>query len=596
MGFAILCAVLWLLTTLTCAFTDVYQAGLQDAPDKETKIAIIGAGLGGASTAYHLRENIPPELPLSITIFESSESIGGRVASFPVPDTQNRTNLETGTTSFFTDDECIMQIVEKLGLTLVDKENCRSLLGCLHNPLRRTGIWDGREITGKPLLTLRLSEWLDKYGLLWLVEPVVWSNNMSVWDTLRLLHWNDLKLDPGLQASCDFASPSIWRQIHMRYEYGRSPGLFRRAVHATTEKFQKFGRADRFSNVDEELRRVDLNDDIANLSASDYLTSLGISRLFQSEVIEPCVRARSSLDLTQIRAIDAMAACIESKKASIQGGNIRLEGAMINASLGDLQLRREVVGIEHGQDRRYKLSIADTSNSALHENREFDVIVLAGPVHESSLLDSLQKLGSLPKNLLSPPSYTSTHVTYFATEHAFKSIYLNLAVDADIPDSLLTTSAESNLMSLTKWDGIVFYWEDRVWRKRPWMTPSKPEEYECANGRFHYENVYRVMTRRYVSDCELGAMIEKSWDDGQNATDVGFSWVHRQEWNKSFPKFDDERDISEGIEVTEGLFWLGGADEVMSSLEMSCKMGRNVASNIVQLQNRGTSRRAHGEL
>ena len=596
MALAIFCALLSLLTTFTCASSDDRQARLQGAPDKETRIAIIGAGLSGASTAYHLRENAPSDQPLSITIFNSSERIGERVASFPVPDTQNRTILETGAASFSTDDECITQSVEKLDLALVDTETCWSLLGCLHSPLRRTGIWNGKEIIGKPLLALRLSEWLDKHGLLWIVKPVVWSNNMSVWDTLRLLHWNDLKLDPGLQASCDFTSPSIWRRIHMRYEYGSSPALFRRAVHTTTERFQHFGRTDRFSEVGEELRRVGLHGDIAKLSAADYLTGLGISKLFQIEVIEPCVRARSSLDLTQVSAIDAMMACRESKETSLVGGNIRLAGAMMNASLADLQLRSEVVGIEHGRDRRYKLSIAGASDLTLHEDREYDVVVLAAPVHGSPLLDSLQKLGSLSKNLLSPLSYTSTHVTYFATEHAFKSKYLNLAVDADIPDRLLTTSAESNLMSLTKWDGMGFYWEDRFWRKRPWLTPSKPEDYECANGKFHYENLYRVMTRRHVSDRELAAMIGKTWEDGQNATDVGFSWVHRQEWNKSFPKFGDERDISESIEVMEGLFWLGGADEIMPSLEMSCKMGRNVASKIIHAQDRETSRRAHGEL
>ena len=101
MALAIFCALLSLLATLTCASTDDSQAGLQDAHNKGSRIAIIGAGISGASTAYHLRKNIPPDFPLSITIFEFSERIGGRVASFVVPDTQNKTILETGITSFF---------------------------------------------------------------------------------------------------------------------------------------------------------------------------------------------------------------------------------------------------------------------------------------------------------------------------------------------------------------------------------------------------------------------------------------------------------------------------------------------------------------
>ncbi|KAI4673165.1 uncharacterized protein J4E78_001672 [Alternaria triticimaculans] len=277
------------------------------------------------------------------------------------------------------------------------------------------------------------------------------------------------------------------------------------------------------------------------------------------------------------------------------GGSIRLVGAMINASLGDLQLRSEVVGIEHGQHRRYKLSLSDASDLALLEDREFDVVVLAGLVHESPLLDSLQKLGSLPKNLLSPPSYTSAHVTYFATEHAFRPEYLNLSADFDIPDRLLTTSAESSLISLSMWDDMGFYWEDRLRRKEPWV--ERPDHYdsdECGNRKFEYENLYRIASLEYISEGKLAAMIGKDWEEGQNATDIGFSWIHRQEWSKAFAEFDDGRGVSGDIQVAEGVFWLGGGDEVTSSLEMSCNMGRNVASLI---QDRATTTSAgHGEL
>ena len=102
------------------------------------------------------------------------------------------------------------------------------------------------------------------------------------------------------------------------------------------------------------------------------------------------------------------------------------------------------------------------------------------------------------------------------------------------------------------------------------------------------------MSREYVSDGELVAMIGKDWEEEQNATDIGFSWVHRQEWSKAFPTFDDGRGVSGDIQVAEGVFWLGGGDGLTSSLEMSCKMGRNVAS---QMRDRTTTTSAsHGEL
>ena len=594
MALAIFCALLSLLATLTCASTDDRQAGLQDAHNKGTRIAIIGAGVSSASTAYHLREYLFPDQPLSITIFESSESIGGRVASFPVPDTQNKTILETGITGFFADDECMEQSAKELGLALNDGSGYWPL--GQHREPTRTGVWDGTTITGRPLLIQRLREWLDKCGLLWLMEPVIWSHDMSIWDTLRLLHWSNWCLDPGVQASCELASPSFWRQMQLRFEYGKSPGLFRQALHTTDKRLRSFGKTGGYGNVAVELERVGLMGDVTSTSAAQYLTDIGVSKQFQSEVVEPCVRERCSLDLTQVRAMGAFMACKESKEMFIQGGNLRLVEAMINTSQADMQLRSEVVGIEHGQDRRYKLSIADAPGSMSHRYREFDLVVLTGPLHGSPMLNSLAKLRSLPESFLSPPNHVATHVTYFATEHGFNPQYLNLSVDSEIPDRLLTTSVESNLISFSKWDWMGYYWEDRLRRKKPWIARSDPEEYECANGRFHYEKLYRVVTRRYFSNRELAAMAGKSWDDGQDATDVVISWVHRQEWDKALPNFEDYDNVLGDIEIMEGLFWLDDVNEVMSSLEMSCKMGRNVASNIAYTQDQETSRRAHGEL
>ena len=487
------------------------------------------------------------------------------------------------------------QSAKELGLALNDGSGYWPL--GQHREPTTAGVWDGTTITGKPLLIQRLREWLNKCGLLWLMEPVVWSHHMSIWDTLRLLHWSNWCLDPGVQASCELASPSLWRQMQLRFEYGKSPELFREALYTAEKRLQYFGNKGGYRNVAVEHERVGLKDDITKTSAAQYFTDIGVSKPLQSEVVEPCVRARFSLDLTQVRAIDAFMACKESKELFLEGGHLQLVEAMVNTSQADVQLRSEVISIEHGQDRRYKLSIADAPGSASHHYQEFDVVVLTGPVHSSPMLYSLAKLGSLPKNLLSPPNHIATHVTYFATEHGFKPQYLNLSADIEIPDRLLTTSAELNLMSISKWDWMGYYWADRLRRTEPWVSRPQADErdYGCANGRLNYEKLYRVATRRHVSDRELAAMVGKSWEDGQNATDVGINWVHRQVWGKAVPNFGVYENVSGDIERMEGIFWLDDVDEVMSSLEMSCKMGRSVASDIAYTQDQEASRRAHGE-
>jgi hypothetical protein len=51
--------------------------------------------------------------------------------------------------------------------------------------------------------------------------------------------------------------------------------------------------------------------------------------------------------------------------------------------------------------------------------------------------------------------------------------------------------------------------------------------------------------------------------------------------------------IPRKIEIAKNLFWLGGAEEVLSSLEMSCGMGRNIASIVAKRD--GQSMRPEGD-
>jgi cation diffusion facilitator CzcD-associated flavoprotein CzcO len=51
------------------------QAGGHYVSDERLWIAIVGAGLSGASAAYHIREIFSPENCLSVTMFENSAKV-----------------------------------------------------------------------------------------------------------------------------------------------------------------------------------------------------------------------------------------------------------------------------------------------------------------------------------------------------------------------------------------------------------------------------------------------------------------------------------------------------------------------------------------
>jgi hypothetical protein len=95
-------------------------------------------------------------------------------------------------------------------------------------------------------------------------------------------------------------------------------------------------------------------------------------------------------------------------------------------------------------------------------------------------------------------------------------------------------------------------------------------------------------------------MIGRKLGEGQSAEEAGLSWEVREEWQAAIPMFERGRGKrrSGDVEIAEGLFWLGGGEEVVSSMEMSCKMGRNVTRRLELKDDKGSEgpAKSHGEL
>ena len=109
----------------------------QQSQNNPPRIAIVGAGIAGASTAFRLHEPVRPFPFLNITIYESEAVIGGRVKSISPPENR-RAVVEAGATHFFKDDWCIIAAMNNVGL----KEKGS-------NPLalpRTVSVWDGERL------------------------------------------------------------------------------------------------------------------------------------------------------------------------------------------------------------------------------------------------------------------------------------------------------------------------------------------------------------------------------------------------------------------------------------------------------------------
>jgi hypothetical protein len=341
--------------------------------------------------------------------------------------------------------------------------------------------------------------------------------------------------------------------------YGVSAWRFDWAIASTSTKWKILGALRPFDDVGRALRDADLGKDVVFGSAKTYLRNLGISSRFLSEYVEPCTRARFSQNLADVSAFPALMAMRRAKEASIYGGNARLIERMINLSGADVHLNSTVVGIRDGETHRYQMSVASTD--IVHTG--FDIIVLAFPLHDGSIdLNIADFSGRSKQSSMTPQSYAESHVTHFSTSATLSPAFFHPSSNDSIPYDLLTTAQSSNILTIGR---------SHVCYKRYYCL-ADDECDQCDDD----HNMYRVSSRRLLSDSDLATLIGKQWREGQSLADIDISWVHRRAWPQALPTLGASDEAGK-FEVAPKLFHLGGVERVLSSMEMSCRMGRNIA-------------------
>lgn len=493
----------WLLSLAGAHENQVPLA--ENGPTTTPRVAIIGAGVSGASTAFHLNQLTKLSSSIDVTIYESESNVGGRVKSI-APENSPQV-VEAGATHFFTQDWCLMTAMEGTGL----KERWKDPLALP----KSTGLWDGKELRTAPKCN---------------------GDAMSVWDHARL----------------------IWK-------YGISPWRFRKSALSALGKWKSFaGLIPTFDSAVEELEQVGLSDLVLD-SAEGYLKNLSITPDFLTEVVQPCMRAQFSQNLENERALPALVAVGASRATSVEGGNSRLVERMIQLSGADLHLNSKVTRIGRGYHRRYRLSMA---RNALKDPRsprhaEFDAVVLAAPLWSSKV--DLSNLHI--QSIASIPQYVETHVTHFATPANISPKFFDHSLNATIPDDLLTTTSHSHDPDLLRLS------RSTIRFRRGWLPGN-----DC--GQFDTEYLYRVLSRSLMKDEDLVHMLGQRLEGESELSDYNISWVHRQFWPNAFSRYAKHDELQGKVEIAPNLFYLSGTEEIISSMEMSCRMGDNIAMRL----------------
>ena len=479
------------------------------------KIAIIGAGITGTSSAHYLHQLTRLRQPLDITVFEAGDQVGGRVRSAYVHD-EPAFDVEVGSATFTEDDWCLKDAMQEVGLKSVVR-----LRSAYH-----TAVWDGNEM----LVSYRESD-----------KPL---------------------------------SNAAWRSPQWLWRYGLSLFKVYGMIKQTAEDFSSFAVFHPFLNLSKKLQESFASQEVLP-SAASVFDSSRINTKLVDEIIRAESRYRYARDLDQVNLLSSLLALRSTADVGIYQGNQRLPNRMLKIAGAHVHLNHRVSRITAGDQRQWKIHSVYSDDQAeaqpLMFEAEFDIIILTAPFASNAIDIDLPM--SMPISATEVRPYIERHVTLFSTLHHLSPKYFNQPNDTIIPENIFTapsqpTSEENNdIFSITV--------SDRV---PPPDTIDEEDELEY---------VYKIISSKPIPDDEIARLLGYNIDSSnitkqeeQTLYDLGVTWLHRQEWPHAYPQFDPKQPILDNIEIAPDLYYTAASEEVLSTMEMGCRMGKNVAKHL----------------
>ncbi|PGH36101.1 prenylcysteine oxidase/farnesylcysteine lyase [[Emmonsia] crescens] len=517
---------------------DDAQAPLQVEPPKEPppakRVAVIGAGSAGASTAYYLRHFTDFfSIPLNITVYERASYIGGRSTTINLFDDPAHP-IELGASIFVETNKNLIRASKKFGLKLRDagfgqpKESVHSL-----------GVWDGREFA-----------FLQTRG------GVYW------WNVFKLL-----------------------------YKYGWAPMKTQNLMKETVNKFLKLYKFPYFPF--QSLSDVAMSTGLAEAtwtSGAEYLKENGIAEQFAREVIQASTRVNYGQNLALIHGLETMVCMATDGAVAVEGGNWQIFQSMLNASKATVKLNSPVSSVELSDNNTYTVTYEDADDDDFSaEEDTFDHVVIANPYQFSNIA-----LSPPLKRPLDAPRYVDLHVTIFTSPYKLSPTYFKMPVGSSVPEVVLTTlPPDVKLGARTDGVGPAQFWSISTLEKV--QLPASFRQ-EGVSGGPHY--VYKVFSPKplkasFVSDI-LGIgeahMLDNDNNDGsetrysaeQNIADIStshISWYYEKMW-QSYP-YLYPRVTFEDIKIAPNLWYTNGMESFISTMETSSLAGMNVAGLIL---------------
>ncbi|KAL9095465.1 MAG: hypothetical protein Q9165_002336 [Trypethelium subeluteriae] len=356
------------------------QVWADDASTMTSKeVAIIGAGAGGTSAAYFLKQYAAEAgTNVKITIFDRNPYIGGRSITVNAWD-DSAEPVELGASIFVQVNKNLVNAAKHFNLPT---DGMSKRTAASRGP--ELGIWNGEEFV---ITTSANSDW--------------------------------------------------WNMAKILYRYGWAPIKTNRLMKEVVGRFLKLYEAPNFpwSSLSDILSELGLVK-ATGVTGEQYLKEKGVSDLFAREIIQASTRVNYAQNLPLIHGVETMVCMATDGAMSVEGGNWQIFDRMAHSASNDIQLDANVTTLRKLPDDGYEvhwIRSGDTMDMTSSRKR-YDSVVLAAPYQFSNIhLDA--SAFRIPDRV----PYVELYVTLFASPHALSPAAFGLKPSEAVPQIILTT-------------------------------------------------------------------------------------------------------------------------------------------------------------
>ncbi|OCK74546.1 hypothetical protein K432DRAFT_409767 [Lepidopterella palustris CBS 459.81] len=373
----------------------------------------------------------------------------------------------------------------------------------------------------------------------------------GVWDgqTFVLRRDQDLKSRTQLEYARDI------------FKYGLSAWKLQKFIRDNLPLFHSLysNNQDPNPNLPDAVRRLSLEEE-SRKPAGEYFMANGVPPEIIHNIIQPSVRALFEHNLRDLNAVSALIAMNPAATYRLESeprGNLELVTRLIRLSEARTLLNTHVSMISRSSNGKYTMVVPDTDPLATLGTKEkdgYDAVVIATHLQGAGIeLDFPAPF--LPKSL---PEFVERHVTHFSTRQEIRLApsFFNLTIANEISDLIFTTSGS------------------RISNETDIFTVEHYDSDGFSDDMIEKINIYKTISSGPISDSMILQMLGYSPDSPLQSS--GVIWIDRQVWPLASPKHTRGPQL-DNVELANGVFYMGLLDELLSSMEMSCRMGCRVA-------------------